>query len=106
MKDFGFYLDQWGVQEEIYTNRPGLNMLEKQIMEKALSEITAGFLQEFGTEGKFELKFIRQKIGGKGARYVSGTRPVYKIVAADAKTGAILKAHPKWLEKYSKNARL
>ena len=105
MKDFRFYLEQPGVQLEIYNNRPGLNQLEKEIMEKTLSQVQASFLQDFGTEGSFEIKFIRQKVGGKGARYVNGTKPVYKIVATDAKTGAILKQHPKWLDRFSKYAK-
>ena len=106
MKDFRFHLDQWGVQEVVYAQNTELTTLEKQTMEKALSEVNASFIQDYGTEGSFEIKFIRVKIGGKGARYVNGTRPVYKITAGDAKTGAILKAHPGWLARFSQNAKL
>lgn len=110
MKDFKFYLDQWGVQDVIYNKRPGLNQLEKQIMEKALNEASAAFVQDFGKIGKFELKYTRQKIKGRGARYVSGTRPVYQIVAADASTAIVIRNHNKknnddWLGKFSKNAK-
>lgn len=106
MKDFKFHLDQWGVQEVVYAQNTELTTLEKHTMEKALSEVKAAFIQEFGTEGNFEIKFQRVKIGGKGARYVNGTRPVYKIVAADSKTGALLKRQPGWLARFSQNAKL
>lgn len=106
MKDFKFYLDQWGVQDVIYQKNTELTTIERQVMERALSEVQNSFVQDFGTEGTFELKFIRQKIGGKGARYVNGTRPVYRISAGDKKTGAILKAHPLWLDRFNKKAKL
>lgn len=105
MKDFKFHLDQWGVQEVIYASNAHLTNLEKEQMEKALGRIQAAFVQDFGTTGSFDLQFIRQKIGGKGARYVNGIRPVYRAVATDAKTRTILKRHnlkhnENWLGKF------
>ncbi len=110
MKDFKFHLDQWGVQEVIYNNRPGLNILEKEKMEKALANVQAAFVQDFGTVGNFELQFIRQKIEGKGARYVNGTRPVYRVVPTDAKTRIIIRNHnlkhnDNWLGKFGKQLK-
>ena len=104
MKDFKFYLDQQGVQEVIYHSTK-LSETERQIYERALSQATASFLQEFGTEGKFVVEFKRAKVSHIKAQ-AGATRPTYRIKAADAKTGAILKAHPGWLARFNQNAKL
>ncbi len=101
-----FYLDLDGVREVIYKGDK-IKEVEKQTMERALSEVKAQFLQDFGFEGSFRLEFQYQKVGGKTASYVGGAvRPVYKISASDARTGAILKARPGWLAQFSKGAKL
>ena len=110
MKDFKFYLDQWGVQDKIYNNSPGLNQLEKSVMEKALNEVNAAFVQEFGKIGNFRLEYKRQRVKGKGAKYVNGTRPVYQIVAQDSTTRIILRNYAlkygqNWLDKFNKGMK-
>lgn len=72
----------------ILKNNEKLRQLEEQMIQERLSRIQAQFISDFGTEGNFEIKFT-----------VGQARMNYRIVAADAKTGAILKNHPKWLEK-------
>lgn len=105
--DVKFFIDQPGVQESIYQSNKKLQSLERDVMERALSEVRAAFLQEFGFEGSFNLSFQWNKVGGKGAQYIpGGVRPVYKIRAADAATAATLKRHPGWLDKFSKGAKL
>lgn len=104
-KDVKFYLEQSGVSEVVYRSGK-LKNVEREVMERELSEIKATFLQEFGFEGSFILEFTYAKVGGKGAGYVNGVRPTYRIRAADARTGAILKKNPGWLGRFSKNAKL
>lgn len=104
-KNIKFYLEQPGVQEVIYRGSK-LRNIEREVMERALSEVRAAFLQEFGFEGSFNLAFLYTKVGGKGIGYVNGSRPVYRIKATDAKTGAVLKRNPGWLDRFSKEAKL
>lgn len=104
-KDVKFYLDQAGVRDVVYQGGK-LKNIEREVMERALSEVRAAFLQEFGFEGNFNLEFRYSKVGGKGAGYVNGVRPNYRIRAADARTGAVLKRNPGWLGRFAKNAKL
>lgn len=90
-----FWLDRPGAKEEILKGNSKVKELEQKVMEDALSEIRAEFLTEFGVEGSFELQFKP-----------TAQRSAYRIRATDKRTGAILKAHPLWLEKFSKGARL
>lgn len=105
MSKIKFYLEQYGVQQVIYNNNSQLEALERQVIESAKSQIEAAFLRDFGTAGNFEIRFIRTKVGGKGAAYVNGTRPVYRLVAADKKTAGLLKSKPRWLEQFSQGAK-
>lgn len=101
-----FSLDVAGVQQVVYGSSK-LNGIERQVMERALSEAKATFLQEFGTDGNLVLEYLSRPVGGKTAQYLPGARrPVYRIRAGDAKTGAILKARPGWLAKFSREAKL
>lgn len=99
-----FYLDQAGVQEVIY-HGVGISELERQTIEKELSQVSAAFVSQYGTDGAFTVEFIRSKVNHPKAP-AGATRPTYRIKAADAKTGAILKAHPRWLDQFNKGARL
>jgi len=100
-----FYLDQPGVQEVIYSNNTELTKLEQRAIENALAQVEAQYLQSFGEPGNFEIKFVRTKVGGKGAGFINGTRPTYRIVAADSHTAARLKSYPGWLGQFSANAK-
>ena len=102
MNKIKVYIEQSDVQAVVYRN-PKLQNLERDFMERALGEVRAAFLNEFGTEGKFNLQFRWGKVNSP---YVNGVRPVYKVVAADAKTTAILKRNPGWLARFSQGARL
>lgn len=101
-----FYLSQPGVQQAVYKSVK-LEHLERDVMEKALAEVSAAFLQDFGFAGAFRLEFVHRKVGGKSASYIpSATRPVYKVTADNAQTAAILKQNPGWLARFAKNAKL
>lgn len=105
MSKIKFYLEQQGVQQVIYNNNSALEGLERQAMESAKGQVEAAFLRDFGTPGNFEINFVRTKVGGKGAAYVNGTRPVYRLVAADKKTAGLLASKPRWLDQFSHGAK-
>lgn len=89
------WLDHKGVEQSML-NGSGIEQVEREMMELKLSEIQGQFIVDFGVEGKFE---IVAKVSNPSAKY--GTRRTgYRIVAADAKTTAILKRHPGWLGKF------
>jgi hypothetical protein len=67
--------------------------IEQDLMMKKLDQIKAEFLQSFGTEGSFELK----RVDTNSRR----SRTTFRIVAADAKTGALLKRNPGWLARFT-----
>lgn len=106
MSSIRFSLDVKGVGNYI-TGSNSLRELERQTMERALSEIEATFQQEFGRVGKFNLEFEMKPVGGKtGGYFPQGRRPIYRITAADTQTQSILCANPKWLSRFSQNAKL
>lgn len=85
----------------IYYNEPGIrqimkgheiSQLEQQMMTQKLSQVKAEFLQQFGFEGQFELKAVTTNS--------RRSRVTYRIVAANAHTGAALKRQPGWLGKF------
>lgn len=102
MSKIRVYIEQSSVQNAVYRSAK-LQSLERDVMERVLSEVRAAFLNEFGTEGKFNLQFQWGKVNSP---YVNGVRPVYKVVAADAKTTVILKRNPGWLARFSQGARI
>jgi|GEM_PF-1372766 len=99
-KNVKFYLDQTGVQKAIYKSSR-LKDAERDVMERALSETRAAFLNEFGFQGEFILEYREAKVN---SRYISGIRPTYRIKAGDARTGAVLKRNPGWLSRFSSGA--
>ena len=86
-----FYLDRPGVSEVILLNKRKTGELEYRHMSKLLSEIQASFLQTFGFQGGFELKY-------KPTQF----RTAYRISASDARTSATLKRNPGWLAQFTK----
>lgn len=95
MANFKLKINQSGVREAILKGNAKLKSLEQDVMMRALSEVKAAFIQDFGTPGEFTLKYDPWP-----------TRSGYQIQAADARTRAILKAHPRWLDRFSKGAKL
>lgn len=87
------WLDDNGVADILRRN-PNLQEMEQETMQQRLDEIRADFLTEFGEEGNFELHAIQTREGKTHGRLT------YRIVAADAKTTAVLKKHPGWLGRY------
>ena len=94
MSKVGFYYDEAGLSH-LLRHDPDLQKLEQDIMMQRLDEVRASFLQNFGTEGTFEL-WVVSTGGGMNKR----PRTAFRISAADAKTGAILKRHPGWLGQF------
>ena len=90
MADWKFKLNYPG-GGEILKTYPKLKAVQEEIAQKQLAQAKAQFVSDFGTEGNFEIKFVQ-----------GNQRMSYRVVAADAKTGAILKANPKWLDKVTR----
>lgn len=88
------YYNSSGVQDVLMGEK--LANLEREMMESKLSEIQAQFVMDFGTEGAF---MIEQHTSAPNPKFGT-TRTTFRIVATDAKTGAILKRHPGWLDKF------
>ena len=106
-KEITFYVDQAGVNEVVYRNMPGIRELEEEHMNRVISQVRAQFFQDFGVVGYFNLEFEYRPVGGKSLRYIpGGKRPVYRIVAEDANTKAILKKNPGWLAKVYESVQL
>ena len=78
----------------------GISKIEQQEIMNILSRVEASFLQEFGFKGKFEVKSITTSGVFKKGSSLHGGRTSWRIVAADAKTTAILKRQPGWLAKF------
>ena len=88
-KDIKFWLDRPGVGEVILRNNEKLKSLEAQYAESILANVRASFLQTFGFSGTFEIQYSPTRF-----------RSTYRIRAADAKTGAVLKKKPGWLRQF------
>lgn len=90
MASVTFVLDQSG-GAEILRNNKKLQSLQVSAMRGVLADIEAQFFQTFGVEGSFEIvEFTTDRMNAK-------------IQAADKKTGAILKANPRWLDTFINN---
>ena len=94
MGDVKFWLDQAGVSDVILMKNAKVDSLEREIMMNTLDEVRAAFLQEFGFQGEFNLSYEPTRL-----------RSRFKIKAANARTGAVLKAHPGWLGRFSGGAK-
>jgi len=86
----GIYYDEQGLRAIMKGTRIG--QIEQEIMTKKLAQIQAEFLQAFGFQGAFELKAVTTNS--------RRSRVTYRIVAANARTGAALKRQPNWLSKF------
>lgn len=86
-------LDWEGLEEILLGD--GIVKVEREIMETRLAEVRAQFVTDFGTEGEF---ILEERVTEPG-RYGTA-RSAYKIAAGDARTTAILKRHPGWLNKF------
>lgn len=69
-----------------------ISEMEQDMMMSRLNQIEAEFLQRFGFEGAFELKRVDTNS--------NRSRTTYRIVAANARTTAVLKREPGWLGKF------
>lgn len=90
MHKIGIYYNESGLREIMKGQK--IADIEQQIMSQKLSQVQAEFLQHFGTEGNFIVK----KVDTNSRR----SRTTFRIVANDAKTSAMLKRQPGWLNKF------
>lgn len=79
---------------DILKNNQALQSLQSEAMERILGVIEAQFFQTFGADGHFQIVDF------------TTDRSSVKIQAADAGTGAILKANPRWLDQFIDNMKL
>lgn len=86
----GIYYDENGLRDILKGNE--ISQMEQQIMMERISRVQSEFLQRFGFNGKFEIK----RIDTNSRR----SRTTFRIVASDAKTTAVLKREPGWLDKF------
>lgn len=86
----GIYYNEPALREIMKGNE--ISKMEQEIMTQKLSQVQAEFLQQFGFEGKFELKAVTTNS--------RRSRVTYRIVAANARTGAALKRQPGWLGQF------
>lgn len=86
----GIYYDESGIRDIMKS--PELEHMEQNIMQSKLDQVRAEFQQTFGFPGQFELKAVT----------TNSRRPriTYRIVAADARTTAMLKKNSGWLGKF------
>lgn len=77
-----------------------ISKIEQDIMMQKLNEIQASFLQEFGFQGNFEIKSVTTSGVSKSSGTFHGGRTSWRVVAADKRTGAILKRNQGWLAKF------
>lgn len=86
----GIYYNESAVRD--FMRGSSISNIEQDIMMKKLEQIKAEFLQAFGIEGSFTIKQV--------TTHSRRSRTTFRIVASDSKTTAILKRHPRWLEKF------
>lgn len=87
-----------GLQELMQSEK--VSKIEQQEIMNRLSNIQASFLQRFGFEGKFEVKSVTTSKVIRSSGQFHGGRTSWRIVAADARTTAVLKREPGWLAKF------
>lgn len=88
------WMESAGVQDIL--NGDKIASIEREVMESKLSEIQAQFLMDFGFEGSF---MIEEHTSSPNPKFGT-TRTTFRIVASDVRTGAILKRHQGWLNKF------
>jgi len=90
------WLNNKGLEQAMLTG-PGVERVERELMERKLSEVQGQFIIDFGFEGKFEIKSQETQPDKNGV-----VRARYIISAADAKTTTALQRRRGWLNKFVK----
>lgn len=76
-----------------------MEALEREIMMRKKSEVEAAFLQRFGVPGTFKFSVVRsQNKTWGGHRY--GGRVIFRIIPDDARTYALLRKVPGWINQF------
>ena len=72
-----------------------LESIEREEIERMLSQIKSEFLMTFGFDGNFAIQAVQTRPGKSHGRLS------YRIVANDSRTGAVLKNNQGWLAKFA-----
>lgn len=88
------WLNDEGVGQVLRYNEK-LESIEREEIERMSSRVKAEFLMTFGFEGNFAVQAVQTRPGKSHGRLS------YRIVANDARTGAVLKNNQGWLAKFA-----
>ena len=87
------WLNKREIGRDILMDNTKLQTLEQHAIQNALNQAEAQFMSQFGFPGKFEIKAFKTN------------RYNFKLVAADSRTGAVLKKNPGWLAQFVNNMK-
>lgn len=76
-----------------------IESMEQEIMMRKKSEIEAAFFQKFGEPGAFKFSVVRTANHKWHGRSHSG-RVIYRIIPDSARTYALLRKEPGWLDQF------
>ena len=97
MHKIGIYYDENSLRDILSSSK--MENMEQQIMMSKKSQVEAAFLNHFGTTGSFKVSVVRSSNKTwKGKRFAG--RVIFRIVPNDAKTYAILRKQPGWIEQF------
>lgn len=89
------WYDKKNIGNDILKGNQKLKDMERNAIQHALNNVEAQFMQQFGFQGKFEVKYDPTKY-----------RSRFRLIAADARTTAVLKKNPGWLKQFANNMKL
>ena len=96
----GIYYDQSSNGLKGIMSSPEMENLEREIMMQKKSEVEAAFLQKFGVPGVFKFSVVRsQNKTWNGGKFYGG-RVIFRIIPDDARTYALLRTVPGWIEQF------
>ena len=100
MHKIGIYYDQSDNGLKGIMSSQQMESLERQIMMQKKSEVEAAFLQKFGVPGAFKFSVVRSQNKTWNAGKFYGGRVIYRIIPDHARTYALLRKAPGWLDKF------
>lgn len=99
MGKIGIYYDQSDEGLKGIMSSHQIEDMEQQIMMQKKSEIEAAFFQKFGVEGSFKFSVVRTNNKKWYGRYHGG-RVIFRIIPDDARTYALLRKYPGWIDQF------
>ena len=95
----GIYYDQSDTGLKGIMSSSQMEALEQEIMMQKKSEVEAAFLQKFGVPGAFKFSVVRTSNKTWFDKYHGG-RVIYRIIPDDARTYALLRKEPGWIDQF------